>query len=329
MLKALGTIQGDKHSVDQTTKQITQQENQINKLKHDNQSLQNKIETYSQLNCEQQLNIKNLLNELEEKNIQIEKIQSKKSDETKRLKQQSQLGQDKLKYQQGKFEIEIDDLKKKHQKELEQLKSSNEQSITRSGDLSRTNLELRKKLQASDEQCRELNEKLISQKQQLDLQLKQKKELKEDFDRKEFSLKKDLNILELMRDEYLRKNEVQQKSVEQMIDQINTFQNEINNLIQYNKNLNENLKKCKLNYEVYKKKYTELKQFIKKNDQQGSYLDSSGNYFNDVKKLQDDFVFLTPPSSSNSSSIKTRNQFLPSSDNGWYDMKLHDFDKLQ
>jgi chromosome segregation ATPase len=339
MLKALSQIQEDKENV-----VSGKLENSLNKIKSENQLLQTKLETFSQINCEQQINIKNLLNQIEEKNSLIEKLQTKKFDETKRLKQQTQLHQDKLKYQQHKYENEIDELKKKHIKEFEQVKLSSEQSVSRNGELSRTNLDLRKKLQTAEEQIRELNEKLAIQKQQHDLQLKQKKELKEDFDRKESHLKKDLNALESMRDEYLRKNEVQQKSIEKMIEQINTFQNEINSLIKHNKSLNESLKKYKLSYEGYKKKYCDLKTFIQQNEQQQSFnfnlasslnefnpSNSSGIYLNDIKKLQDELAYLTPPSSNGSAKTRSLSTFSPKHDEniinenrtGWYDMKLH------
>ena len=338
MLKTLSVIQEEKEEVSSTSKQTSQLESSISKIKSENHLLQTKLETFSQINCEQQLNIKNLLNQIEDKNLQIEKLQAKKFDETKRLKQQAQLHQDKLKYHQNKHENEIDELKKKHLKEFEQVKLSSEQSVSRNGELSRSNLDLRKKLQAAEEQIRELTEKLCIQKQQHDLQLKQKKELKEEFDRKEFSLKKDLNVLEVMRDEYLRKNEVQQKSIGQMIEQINTFQNEINNLILHNKSLNESSKKYKSSYESYKKKYCDLKTFIQQNEQQSftnfnsvSNLNdfNSSGVFVDMKKLQDDLTYLTPPSSNGSaktlSGISSKNN---KNREEWYDMKLHEVENL-
>ena len=342
MLKALSQIQVDKENV-----VSGKLENSFNKIKSENQLLQTKVETFSQINCEQQLNIKNLLNQIEEKSSIIEKLQAKKFDETKRLKQQALLHQDKLKYQQNKYENEIDDLKKKHIKEFEQVKITSEQSVSRNGELSRSNLDLRKKLQAAEEQIRELNEKLAIQKQQHDLQLKQKKELKEDFDRKESNLKKDLNALESMRDEYLRKNEVQQKSVEKMIEQINTFQNEINSLIKHNKSLNESLKKYKSSYETYKKKYCDLKTFIQQNDQQSFNLNlasslnefnpSNSIHFNDIKKFQEDLAYLTPPSSNGSAKTRSTSTFSPKNNNKiidentneWHDMKIHEVNNFK
>ena len=111
---------------------------------------------------------------------------------------------------------------------------------------------------------KEVTDKWQTSKQNVEMLTKQKKELKEEIDRTNFSLKKQIHVLEQLRDEYLRKNASQQNSIEQMLQQIGMFQSELDLLLKQNTSLNERAKKATSAGEAYKRKYVQLKEVLKR-----------------------------------------------------------------
>ena len=70
--------------------------------------------------------------------------------------------------------------------------------------------------------------------------------------------------MEKLRDEYLKKNAVQQKSVEEMLEQIRSFKVEFDNLVNRNTYLEDKIKQIIVQSEAYKEKYLEIKRSSKK-----------------------------------------------------------------
>jgi hypothetical protein len=226
--------------------------------------LEKELEIEHKVNQEHKDQIKNLLRELDEKTVLNEKQNTKKQDEMKRLRQNLNLANEKLKYLELRTESELDSLRKKHQKELDQMRFQLEQGVQRNGDLSKSNGEMRKKLSQFEQDFKELNEKYFMTKHNLDSISKQKKDLKEELDRTSFNLKKEIHVLEQLRDEYLKKNSAQQFSIQKMCEQTQTFQTEISKLIKLNQELNDKLLKSSSMNDAYRKKYSDLKSYVKK-----------------------------------------------------------------
>lgn len=91
-----------------------------------------------------------------------------------------------------------------------------------------------------------------------------KKDLKEEHDRITSDLQNQISALEKLRDEYLKKNAVQQKSVEEMLEQIRSFKVEFDNLVNRNTYLEDKIKQIIVQSEAYKEKYLEIKRSSKK-----------------------------------------------------------------
>lgn len=233
-------------------------------FENENEKLRKKVDSLYELNLDQQKQIQKMFNDIESKSQSNEKICLKKGDELKRAKQALNLSQEKQKFYQIKHENEIEELKKKYSEEIDQLKFSNQQMTLRNGELSRSNGDMRKKIQNLENDLKSLNEKYSHIKQNNDFLMKQKKELKEENERVNMVHKKEAEKMEKIREEYLKKNESQKNSLDKMFEQISKFQKEIEALIKRNGELELKLKNRKESYEIYKKKYLEIKNFAKK-----------------------------------------------------------------
>lgn len=250
--------------IDCHEKQVNQLEKNIQSLNTENESNKRSIESLNKLNFEQQKQIQKLFYDIEEKNSLAEKQTAKKGDEVKRIRQSLNIANEKLKYQQLKYEADCDDLKKKFQKEIDQLKFSNEQAIIRNGELSRSNGEMRKRIQTMESDLKDLAEKCNATKHNTDILFKQKKDLKEENERTCLNLKKEIDVLQKQRDDYLKKTATQQTAIDNMIEQISTFQKDLESIVKQNEIISEKLKKTKSTNETYKKKYGDIKSSLKK-----------------------------------------------------------------
>ncbi len=260
----MGTIQEEKAQLlQQSNKQQTNYETKIENILIENEVLNEKCNSLNKLNFEQQKQMQKMFQELDEKKESSERQANKKIDEIKRLKQMLNLSNEKIKYLNHKHSVEIENMKKRFSKDFDQLRFNNENNTIRNGELSRSNLELRKKLHQLEIDLKDVNEKSFVHKQNAELQCKQKKELKEETDRTISKLKKDIESLESLREEYLIKNKNQQESVEVMLKQLDSFQKELSNLVEQNTKLNDKLKKANQSSESYHKKYYALKGFLK------------------------------------------------------------------
>jgi chromosome segregation ATPase len=248
----------------QLSSESTHLERKLDCLGKENERMRKSMQSLNDLCGEQQRKIKELSKCLDERCSSNEKQSQKKTEELKRLRQSLNLSQEKVKYWQLKHQTDLEELKKSKEKELETIKSNNDQLTNRNGELSRSNSELRKKVQQLENDIKELNEKLNMSKHSLEAANKHKKELKEELDRSSFNYKKEINVLEQLRDEYIKKNTCQQQSIEQMLEQINKFKDDLEELIKRNQTLNEKIVKLNSNCEAYKKKYSEIKFYLKK-----------------------------------------------------------------
>lgn len=265
LIKALNTIQEEKAVVvQQSAKQIASYESKLESLQLDYDSLNEKCTSLTKLSFEQQKQMQKMFFELDEKKDSNEKQAMKKTDEIRRLKQMLNLANEKIKYLQQKHSVDVENMRKKYLKENEQLKFSNESNTMRNGELSRANLEMRKKIQQLETDLKEANEKCFINKQNADSNSRQKKEQKEESDKLIANLRKEIESLEQIRDEYLKKSQLQQDSIEKMLKQLAGFQSELDVLVDRNSLLNDKLKKANSTSEAYKKKYYDLKDFLRK-----------------------------------------------------------------
>lgn len=244
-------------------KRLINSEDLLQNYQSENDKLKKKIDSLYDLNLDQQKQIQKMLNDIESQSQSTEKLNLKKGDELKRLRQTLNLSQEKQKFYQMKYESEIEELKKKHIDEIDQLKFSNQQMTLRNGELSRCNGEMRKKIQNLENDLKTLNEKYNQIKQSNDFLMKQKKELKEENERINLAHKKDLEKIEKIKEEYLKKNESQKDSLDKMFQQISKFKNEIEALIKRNEDLESKLKENQEFHELYKRKYLDIKNFAK------------------------------------------------------------------
>ena len=265
LVKTLSIIQEEKSQLVQHSNKLqANYETKIENILIENEVLNEKCNSLNKLNFEQQKQMQKMFLEMDEKKEQSERQANKKIDEIKRLKQMLNLSNEKIKYLNQKHSIEIENLRKKFNKDFDQLRFNNENITIRNGELSRSNLELRKKIQQLESDLKDANEKSFINKQNAELQTKQKKELKEETEKAACNLKKEIQSLELLRDEYLKKSQQQQESVEHMLKQLGSFQSELSGLIERNTKLNEKLKKANSLSDLYKNKYHELKKFLQR-----------------------------------------------------------------
>ncbi|RNA40960.1 coiled-coil domain-containing protein [Brachionus plicatilis] len=264
LVNALKSMEEDKEKIiSDLENRLMIAENLPQNLESENETLKKKIDSLYELNLDQQKQLQKMFQDMESKSQSNEKLYSKKGDELKRLRQALNLSQEKLKFIQMKHESEIEELKKKHTEETDQLKFSNQQMTLRNGELSRSNGDMRKKIQNLESDLKSQVEKYNQIKQSNDFLLKQKKELKEESERTSLAHKKDTEKMEKMREEYLKKNESQKNSLDKMFEQIAKFQKEIEALIKRNGELETKLKNKNESYELFKRKYLDIKTFAK------------------------------------------------------------------
>ena len=239
-------------------------EKKLDALNSETLKYQLNLDSVNNLNLDLQKQIQKLLTDLDLKSATNEKQAQKKLDELKALKQTISLNSDKLNYQKIKYESQIEDLKKQFSKEMDTLKASNDKTVINNGELSRSNVNMRNKIKQLEYEVKDLNEKLRTNKINMDLMIKQKREAKEAHDQVVFGLKKEVDSLIQLRDEYAKKNDTQQISIDQMLDKMNNFQQEFEYLVKCNSNIRDKLDKINHHCETYKKKYYEMKLYLKK-----------------------------------------------------------------
>lgn len=168
MSRALNVAQDEKLKMEHQLENHKNLESKYNELK-------DKFDQLSYTNLEQANRINELLKETETKNLDTAKQSVKKVDDLKRLRQNLNLSQEKIKYLQAKHETELTSIKKQFSKDVEHLKSANEQTSIRNGEFSRSNGELRKKNRQLEMDLKSANEKCYINKQNADLLSRQKK----------------------------------------------------------------------------------------------------------------------------------------------------------
>jgi hypothetical protein len=239
-------------------------EKKLETLQADHAKQQLTLDSVNNLNLDLQKQIQKLLADADHKHELNEKFAQKKLDDIKNLKQTCHLTGEKLKYQKLKFESQIEDLKKMFAKELENVKLNHDKAIVNNGELSRSNTSMRTKIKQLELECKEFLEKQRTSRLSLDLAHKQKREAKEAFELQVFGLKREIDCLREQRDEIAKKNNAQQASIEEMLEKMNNFQEEFEYLIKCNTSAREKMEKVQQNCETYKKRYYEMKLYLKK-----------------------------------------------------------------
>lgn len=239
-------------------------EDKLNSLNCELKKEQSNFDSVNLVNLDLQKQQQKLIADFEHRCALNEKQNQKKLDDLKNLKHTLNLSNDKLNYQKLKYENQIDEIKKQHSKELETLKSSNDKTIINNGELSRSNANMRNKIKQLENEIKDLNEKNRINKINMEMTVKQKKEVKEAHDQLVIGLKKEIEHLEQLRDEYVKKNNIQQDSIEKMLEKMNNFQEEFEYLVKCNTSIREKMEKINDSCESYKKKYYEMKLYLKK-----------------------------------------------------------------
>ena len=168
MSRALNGTQDEKLKMEHQLESHKNLEIKYNELK-------DQFDKLSYKSLEQTNKINELMKDTETKNLDSATQSVKKGDELKRLRQSLNLGQEKIKYLQAKYETDLANMKKQFAKDVEHLKSANEQTSIRNGEFSRSNGELRKKNRQLEMDLKSANEKCFINKQNADLLCRQKK----------------------------------------------------------------------------------------------------------------------------------------------------------
>lgn len=175
----------------------------------------------------------------------VEELQTelgKKDSTIKALKNQKSTSQQEWQFEMKQFEERMENLReelkkereksvKKNTRDIAEVKKQNDNLSTRNMELVKANTELRQKTTEYESLVKDLKEKIRDQKKRLEYLHKSKKDLEENSD-KVRELKSEIEDLEHLRDEYIKRNTEQGEMINTFMNQIASLQVELKQLAQ-------------------------------------------------------------------------------------------------
>ncbi|XP_071109363.1 coiled-coil domain-containing protein 150-like [Haliotis cracherodii] len=230
-----------------------------------NREITSTLEAVMASHSQLQTLVESLQVELGKRDTQITQLRSQKNKDQEEMRLEMKNFESKMSSLREELRKERDKSLKKNSKELGEIKKQNESLSSRNMELVRTNTELRHRVNESDRTHTELSQKLVDQRRKTEYLNKAKKQLEENLAKMK-SVRQDIDQLEHMRDEYIKRNETQGETIHLFMSQIASLQEEIGQLAMAQANTSQLLqqKEAALEKEKHirddiKKKYYETR----------------------------------------------------------------------
>ncbi|XP_059134369.1 coiled-coil domain-containing protein 150 isoform X10 [Peromyscus eremicus] len=197
--------------------------------REDNRKLAMSLEQALQTNGHLQSKLDNIQEKLESKEFERQNLEAFKERIAEESKVEAELHAERIEALRKQFQMERETAKKATQREVSELKKALDEANFRSVEVSRTNRELRQKLTELEKVVNNNKERLKNQKAQIKLHLSAKANNVQNLERMK-QIEKELRQMEIIKDQYQKKNYEQSLSIQRFVSEMNALQKEMERL---------------------------------------------------------------------------------------------------
>ncbi|XP_069325129.1 coiled-coil domain-containing protein 150 isoform X1 [Eulemur rufifrons] len=194
--------------------------------REDNRKLAMSLDQALQTNNHLQTKLDHIQEKLESKELERQTLQTFKERMTEESKVEAELHAERLEALRKQFQTERETAKKAAQREMTELKKALDEANFRSVEVSRTNRELRQKLTELEKTLNSNKEKIKNQKAQIKLHLSAKANNAQNVERMK-QIETELRQMELIKDQYQKKNYEQSLSIQRFVCEMTNLQKEM------------------------------------------------------------------------------------------------------
>ncbi|XP_075812122.1 coiled-coil domain-containing protein 150 isoform X1 [Microtus pennsylvanicus] len=194
--------------------------------REDNRKLAMSLEQALQTNGHLQSKLDHTQEKLESKELERQSLEAFKERMAEEAKLEAELHAERIEALRKQFHAERETAKKTAQREVSEVKKALDEANFRSVEVSRTNRELRQKLTELEKVVASNKEKLKNQKAQIKLHLSAKANNAQNIERMK-QIETELRQMEVIKDQYQKKNYEQSLSIQRFVSEMNTLQKEM------------------------------------------------------------------------------------------------------
>ncbi|XP_062045439.1 coiled-coil domain-containing protein 150 isoform X1 [Lepus europaeus] len=194
--------------------------------REDNRKLAMSLEQALQTNNHLQTKLDHIQEKLESKEIERQNLETFKERITEESKVEAEMHAERIEALRKQFQTERETTKKAAQREVTELKKALDEANFRSVEVSRTNRELRQKITELEKLLNSNKEKIKNQKAQIKLYLSAKANNVQNIERMK-QIETELRQMELIKDQYQKKNFEQSLSIQRFVSEMSNLQKEM------------------------------------------------------------------------------------------------------
>ncbi|XP_021054706.1 coiled-coil domain-containing protein 150 [Mus pahari] len=194
--------------------------------REDNRKLALSLEQALQTNGHLQSKLDHLQEKLESKERERQSLEAFKEQVAEESKVEAELHAERIEALRKQFQTERETAKKASQREVSELKKALDEANFRSVEVSRANRELRHKTTELEKVVNSNKEKLKNQRAQIKLHLSAKANNAQNMERMK-QIEMELRQMEIIKDQYQKKNYEQSLSIQRFVSEMNTLQKEM------------------------------------------------------------------------------------------------------
>ncbi|XP_032134679.1 coiled-coil domain-containing protein 150 isoform X1 [Sapajus apella] len=211
---------------DQHNSEIESLQKALDVAREDNRKLAMSLEQALQTNNHLQTKLDHMQEQLESKELERQNLETFKERMTEESKVEAELHAEHIETLRKQFQTERETAKKVAQREVAELKKALDEANFRSVEVSRTNRELRQKLAELEKMLESNKEKIKNQKAQIKLHLSAKANNAQNIERMK-QIETELKQMELIKDQYQKKNFEQSLSIQRFVCEMTNLQKEM------------------------------------------------------------------------------------------------------
>ncbi|XP_008144782.3 coiled-coil domain-containing protein 150 isoform X1 [Eptesicus fuscus] len=223
----------------------------------DNRKLAMSLEQALQTNSHLQTKLDHIQERLDCKELERQDLETCKERMTEESKVEAELHAEHVEALRKQFQTERDTAKKASQREVAELRKALEDANCRSVEVSRTNRELRQKLTELEKLLASSKDKIKNQKAQIKLHLSAKANAAQNVERMK-QIEMELRQMELIKDQYQKKNYEQSLSIQRFVSEMTNLQREMQLLAKSQYDTSARNKQQELRLEAERKLRQEL-----------------------------------------------------------------------
>ncbi|XP_054197443.1 coiled-coil domain-containing protein 150 isoform X2 [Homo sapiens] len=242
---------------DQHNSEIESLQKALGVAREDNRKLAMSLEQALQTNNHLQTKLDHIQEQLESKELERQNLETFKDRMTEESKVEAELHAERIEALRKQFQTERETTKKVAQREVAELKKALDEANFRSVEVSRTNRELRQKLAELEKILESNKEKIKNQKTQIKLHLSAKANNAQNIERMK-QIEKELKQMELIKDQYQKKNYEQSLSIQRFVCEMTNLQKEMQMLAKSQYDASVRNKQQELHLEAERKIRQEL-----------------------------------------------------------------------